>query len=372
MKSGGLIRKVINHIEKGFNFNKAKERHASGDMYEKLLKDLQASKNSGEFYTPRAITAFMAEILDPQLEDSVLDPACGTGGFLTSAIEYKRATYVKNAEDEKILQNSIYGIEKKPLPHLLCTTNMILHGIDIPIKIRHDNTLARPYTSWTPADRVDVILTNPPFGGTEEQGIESNFPSAFRTRETADLFMLLLIKLLKKNGRAAVVLPDGFMFGEGIKSAIKEKLLTDCNLHTIVRLPKSVFAPYTSISTNLLFFTKGEPTKEIWYYEQQLPEGVVAYNKSKPMKLKDLDTLKSWWGTAQDGFAGRVENEQAWKVSITDIQTRNYNLDIKNPHQVEQESYDPEELLANYNDLQKELADIRAQLKVILDDALSQ
>ncbi|WP_273777652.1 type I restriction-modification system subunit M [Acinetobacter sp. GSS19] len=372
MKSGGLIRKVINQIQKGFDFNKSKERHAFGDIYEQLLRDLQAAKNSGEFYTPRAVTSFMAQILDPQLGESILDPACGTGGFLTSAIEHVREHYVQNAEDEKVLQNSINGIEKKPLPHLLCTTNMILHGIDVPVKIRRDNTLARPYISWTPAERVDVILTNPPFGGTEEQGIEKNFPAKFQTRETADLFMVLLIQLLKANGRSAVVLPDGFMFGEGIKTAIKEKLMEDCNLHTIVRLPKSVFAPYTSISTNILFFTKGKPTEQIWFYEHQLPQGVKAYNKTKPIQLKEFDPLKVWWGHEADGFSSRVENEQAWKVSIEDIKARNYNLDIKNPHQAEEESKDPEELLKHYADLQDEIAVIRRQLKAILDEALSQ
>jgi type I restriction enzyme M protein len=334
MKSGGLIRKVINQIQKGFDFNKSKERHAFGDIYEQLLRDLQAAKNSGEFYTPRAVTTFMAQIVDPQLSESVLDPACGTGGFLTSAIEHKRENYVQTVEDEKVLQSSIYGIEKKPLPHLLCTTNMILHGIDVPVQIRRDNTLSYSLNYWDKNKRVDVILTNPPFGGTEEQGIEKNFPSKFQTRETADLFMVLIIQLLKAHGRAAVVLPDGFMFGEGIKTAIKEKLMEDCNLHTIVRLPKSVFAPYTPISTNILFFTKGKKTEHVWFYEHQLPPGVKAYNKTKPLQLKEFDTLKAWWGKESEGFASRVANEQAWKVSLQDIIDRGYNLVIKNPHQV--------------------------------------
>lgn len=372
MKSGGLIRKVINQIQKGFDFNKSKERHAFGDIYEQLLRDLQAAKNSGEFYTPRAVTTFMAQMIDPQLGESVLDPACGTGGFLTSAIEHKRENYVQTAEDEKILQNSIYGIEKKPLPHLLCTTNMILHGIDVPVQIRRDNTLSYPLISWGTDKRVDVVLTNPPFGGTEEQGIEKNFPSKFQTRETADLFMVLIIQLLKAHGRAAVVLPDGFMFGEGIKTVIKEKLIEDCNLHTIVRLPKSVFAPYTSISTNILFFTKGKKTKEVWFYEHQLPDGVKAYNKTKPLQLKEFDTLKAWWGVESDGFATRVVNEQAWKVSLQSIIDRNYNLDIKNPHLIEEDVKDPEELLAKYESLEAEVAKIRQQLKTILDEALGQ
>ncbi|QQV65445.1 type I restriction enzyme M protein [Acinetobacter junii] len=300
MKSGGLIRKVINQIQRGFDFNKSKERHAFGDIYEQLLRDLQAAKNSGEFYTPRAVTTFMAQMIDPQLGESVLDPACGTGGFLTSAIEHKRENYVQTAEDEKILQNSIYGIEKKPLPHLLCTTNMILHGIDVPVKIIRDNTLSYSLNHWVKEKRVDVVLTNPPFGGTEEQGIEKNFPSKFQTRETADLFMVLIIQLLKAHGRAAVVLPDGFMFGEGIKTAIKEKLMEDCNLHTIVRLPKSVFAPYTSISTNILFFTKGKKTEEVWFYEHQLPQGALLHKDLKgkaPLIEPNLRRNLGKWST---------------------------------------------------------------------------
>lgn len=372
MKSGTLLRQVIIKIEADLDFTKSKELHAFGDIYEQLLRDLQAAGNAGEFYTPRAVTNFMTEIIAPKLEESVFDPACGTGGFLTSAIDFKRKHFVKVAADEKILQNSIFGIEKKPLPHLLCTTNMILHGIDVPTQIRHDNTLSHPLISWGLNKRVDVILTNPPFGGIEEDGIEKNFPANFQTRETADLFMVLLMQLLKKNGRAAVVLPDGFMFGEGTKIAIKEKLMKDCNLHTIIRLPKTVFAPYTTISTNILFFTKGKETENVWFYEHQLPKGVKAYNKTKPIQLKEFDPIKAWWGNEADGFASRIENEQAWKVSLEDIIARNYNLDLKNPHQAEEEIKDPEELLTQYADLQAEISKIRNQLKIILDEALSQ
>lgn len=372
MKSGTLLRQVINKIEAELDFTKSKELHAFGDIYEQLLRDLQSAGNAGEFYTPRAVTKFMTEIIAPKLEESVFDPACGTGGFLTSTIEFKRKHFVKVPADEKILQQSIFGIEKKPLPHLLCTTNLILHGIDVPTQIRHDNTLAHPLISWGVDKRVDVILTNPPFGGIEEDGIENNFPAKFQTRETADLFMVLLIQLLKANGRAAVVLPDGFMFGEGIKTAIKEELMEKCNLHTIVRLPKSVFAPYTTISTNILFFTKGKKTEHVWFYEHQLPQGIKAYNKTKPIQLKEFDSLKAWWGNEADGFTSRVENEQAWKVSKQEILDRNYNLDIKNPHQAEEEVKDPKELLAQYADLQAEIIKIRNQLKTILDEALSQ
>lgn len=371
MKSGQLIRQVINKIQEGVDFNKAQERHLFGDMYEQLLKDLQNAGNAGEFYTPRAVTEFMVRMVNPKLGESVMDPACGTGGFLTCALEHIRKKDVKTVEDEQLLQQSIIGIEKKPLPHLLATTNMILHGIEVPNNIRHDNTLGRPLISWTPKERVDVVVTNPPFGGMEEDGIETNFPQAFRTRETADLFLVLIMQLLKPTGRAALVLPDGFLFGEGIKTRIKEKLLEDCNLHTIVRLPKSVFAPYTSISTNLLFFTKGAPTKDIWFYEHPLPEGVKAYNKTKPMRVEEFAVEEKWWGKEKDGFKKREETQYAWKVSIDAIKMRNYNLDIKNPHVGEQEINDPEEMLAFYAKQQTEIANLRNQLKQVLAQALS-
>jgi type I restriction enzyme M protein len=338
-------------------------------MYEQLLRDLQAAGNAGEFYTPRAITEFMVHMVNPKLGEKIMDPACGTGGFLTSAIEHIRKQYVKTVEDESILQASIHGVEKKPMPHLLCTTNMILHGVDVPSNIKHDNTLARPLTSWGPSERVDVIITNPPFGGNEEDGIETNFPTAFRTKETADLFLLLIMQLLKEGGRAALVLPDGFLFGEGIKTHIKEKLLQDCNLHTIVRLPKSVFAPYTSINTNLLFFTKGFPTKDIWFYEQQLPSGVKAYNKTKPMKVNDFEDLAKWWGKSKNNFKERKENNHAWRVSLEQIKERNYNLDCKNPHIKEEEVHDPELLLTQYAKNLEDINILRNNLKNILSEA---
>jgi type I restriction enzyme M protein len=371
MKSGQLIRQVINKIQEGVDFNKAQERHMFGDMYEQLLRDLQAAGNAGEFYTPRAVTEFMVSMVNPRLGEKVMDPACGTGGFLTCSIEHIRSQDVKTVEDEAVLQKSIHGVEKKPMPHLLCTTNMILHGIDVPSNIRHDNTLARPLISWTPQERVDVIVTNPPFGGNEEDGIETNFPAAFRTRETADLFLVLIMQLLKSGGRAALVLPDGFLFGEGIKTRIKEKLLEDCNLHTVVRLPNSVFAPYTSIKTNLLFFTKGTPTKDIWFYEHTLPTGVKAYNKGKPLKVEEFEPLAAWWGSAEDGFSARQETTQAWKVSLDEIKARNYNLDCKNPHVAEQANHDPELLLAQYQTIQQEISALRDELKNILAQALS-
>jgi type I restriction enzyme M protein len=301
--------------------------------------------------------------IDPKLGEIILDPACGTGGFLTCSIEHIRKKYVKTAKDEARLQKSIWAYEKKPLPHLLCTTNMILHGIDVPVQIKHDNTLARPLRDWGPKERVDVVVTNPPFGGMEEDGIESNFPSALRTRETADLFLALIMHVLKPGGRAAVVLPDGTLFGEGVKTRLKEKLLEECNLHTIVRLPNGVFSPYTSIKTNILFFTKGEPTKHVWYYEHPYPEGYKSYSKTKPLRIEEFDVEKKWWEK-------RKASERAWKVSAKDIRERGFNLDIKNPNSPDDGPGDPDELLAAYKQLQGEVAEVRDKLRDELASAL--
>jgi len=375
MKSGTLIRQVINKICE-INFNNTEDRHTFGSIYEQILKDLQSAGNAGEFYTPRAVTQFIVNRVDPQLKESVLDPACGTGGFLACTIDHKRASYVKSAKDEEALINSIHGVEKKALPHMLCTTNMILHGIDVPIQIEHDNMLSRrSYVDYGEKDRVNVIVTNPPFGGMEEDGIENQFPATYRTRETADLFMTLVIKLLKSHGRAAVVLPDGFLFGEGMKTRLKQDLLEKCNLHTIVRLPNGVFAPYTGIKTNILFFTKKpeseQPgTKTVWYYEHPYPEGVNSYNKTKPMRFEEFETEIKWWGKEEDAFKTRKGNEYAWQVSIDEIIARNYNLDIKNPHVGEQINHDPEQLLADYQQQQTEIQNLRDQLKDILTNAL--
>lgn len=362
MKSGTLIRQVINKINE-MDFNSSKDRHLFNDIYEKILKDLQSAGNSGEYYTPRAVTQFMVDMVDPRLGEKTLDPACGTGGFLVCAIENIRKKCVKNVGDEEILQQSITGVEKKALPHLLCSTNMMLHEIDVPLQIKHDNTLARPLRDYGPKDRVDVVVTNPPFGGMEEDGIETNFPKAFRTRETADLFLMLIMHILKDGGRAGIVLPDGTLFGEGVKTRIKEKLLTECNLHTIVRLPNGVFNPYTGIKTNLLFFTKGEPTKEIWYYEHPYPPGVKSYNKTKPMRIEEFKPEKKWWGN-------RKENEFAWKVSAKEIKANNFNLDIKNPNALKPENGDPDKLLSEYKMLLGEINDTRDALKKELMDAL--
>ncbi|MFO0682230.1 MAG: class I SAM-dependent DNA methyltransferase [Sandaracinus sp.] len=362
MKSGTLLRQVVNKLNE-IDFNRASDRHEFGDVYEKLLSDLQNAGNAGEFYTPRAVTQFIVDQVDPQLGEKILDPACGTGGFLSCAIEHVRKKHVKSTKDEAKLQASIFGVEKKPLPHLLCVTNMMFHGIEVPSNIKHDNTLARPLRDYGPKDRVDVILTNPPFGGMEEDGIENNFPATFRTRETADLFLVLIMTLLRPGGRAALVLPDGTLFGEGIKTRIKEKLLEDCNLHTIVRLPKGVFAPYTGIKTNLLFFTKGEPTKNVWFYEHPYPAGAKSYSKTKPLRIEEFAPEKKWWGK-------RKETDRAWKVSIEDIKARGYNLDIKNPRAVDDGPGDPDELLKEYQEAAAEAAKLRAQLRDELRKAL--
>ncbi len=368
MKNGTLLRQVINKLNE-IDFTDSNERHLFGDLYEQILKDLQSAGNAGEFYTPRAITKFIVAVTDPKLGESIMDPACGTGGFLACAFDHVKANYVKTADDHQTLQQQIFGVEKKQLPHLLCTTNMMLHGIEVPVQIRHGNTLNKPLSSWD--EQVDVIITNPPFGGTEEDGIEKNFPSEFQTRETADLFLQLIIEVLATKGRAAVVLPDGTLFGEGVKTKIKKMLMDECNLHTIVRLPNGVFNPYTGIKTNILFFTKGTPTKDVWFYEHPYPAGVKNYNKTKPMKFEEFETELEWWGNEADGFASRVENEQAWKVSIEDIIARNYNLDIKNPHVGEVISHDPQELLSDYAKQQADIQALRDQLKGILSAALS-
>ena len=368
MKSGHLMRQVINKIVAGLDFNKAQDRHLFGDLYEQILRDLQNAGNAGEYYTPRPVTQFMVDRVAPRLGEKIMDPACGTGGFLTCAIESVRKHHVKTVEDEQRLQASIFGVEKKPLPHLLCTTNMILHGIDVPTSVRHDNTLSRPLRDYGPRDRVDVIVTNPPFGGMEEDGIENNFPATFRTRETADLFLVLIMHLLKDGGRAAVVLPDGTLFGEGIKTRIKEQLLETCNLHTVVRLPNGVFNPYTGIKTNLLFFTKGAPTQNVWFYEHPYPAGYKSYSKTRPMRIEEFEAEKAWWGGVDR--SSRVENEFAWKVGAAEIKARNYNLDIKNPHSPDAISHDPDELLADYAALQVRIGETRSQLRAVLADAL--
>lgn len=362
MKNGTLLRQVVNKINQDIDYNSVETRHLFGDIYEQILRDLQNAGNAGEYYTPRAVTQFAIEMVDPRLGEVVLDPACGTGGFLTGAFEHLKKQ-VKNPTELKALKNSIKGVEKKPLPHVLCATNMMVHGIEVPSNIINDNTLAKPLRDYGKSDQVDVIITNPPFGGIEEDGIENNFPAEYRTKETADLFLLLVMELLTDGGRAAIVLPDGTLFGEGVKTKIKKKMLEECNLHTIVRLPKSVFAPYTPIATNVLFLTKGEPTRDVWYFEHKLPEGVKAYSKTKPMRLEEFEVEKTWW-------SNRRETQQAWKVSAAAIAKNGYNLDIKNPNSPDEVLEDPDELLNLYRAALEQRLQIQQKLKDQFRDLL--
>lgn len=327
MKSGIHLRQVINKLNE-INFNNSKDLHLFGQIYETFLSELQSAGTLGEFYTPRAVTQFMTEMVNAAHGETVLDPACGTGGFLTAVIEHLKTTANTVTEREAIAHN-VRGWEYKPLPYMLANTNMILHDIITP-NIQFGDSLQRPLSEYTHKDRVDVIIANPPFGGVVSNNNENNFPQTYRTKESADLFLILIIHLLKEGGRSAIVLPDGSLTGDGVKQRIRQKLLEDCNLHTIVRLPNSVFQPYASVATNLLFFTKGEPTQNIWYYEHKLPESYKSYSKTKPIQIAEFDSLKSWW-------TNREANEQAWQVGIDTIKANSYNLDIKNPHRPEEE-----------------------------------
>jgi type I restriction enzyme M protein len=336
MKSGINIRKALNKLNE-LDFNITKDRHAFGEIYENILKELQSAGKSGEFYTPRAITQFITDIINPQKGEKILDPACGTGGYLTCAVEHLKKQ-ANTIEERKAIEDNIMGWEYKPLPYLLATTNLILHDIEIP-NIRFGDALDQPLQNFTERHRVNVILANPPFGGIVANNNENNFPQTYRTKESADLFLILMIQLLKQGGRAGIVLPDGSLTGDGVKQRIREKLLKDCNLHTIIRLPNSVFQPYATVATNLLFFEKGRRTKEIWYYEHRLPEGQKAYSKTKPIQLKEFEPIKAWWNN-------RAESDVAWKVNIQTIEERNYDLDIKNPNKQEEEhEYSTQELM---------------------------
>lgn len=381
MKSGINIRKVCNKLNE-IDFNSTEDRHLFGDLYEGILKELQSAGDSGEFYTPRAVTQFMTEMVNPRLGEIVFDPACGTGGFLVNAIEHIRQREVNSVEDRLTLQKTIRGCEYKPLPYELALTNLILHDIEVP-NIEYGDSLGQEYSSIRDRDRVDVILANPPFGGTVANGNEGNFPANFRTRESADLFLVLIVNLLKTNGRAALVLPDGSLTGEGVKQRVRQKLLEDCDLHTIVRLPNSVFQPYATVATNLLFFEKkrttglaapesdlplfanGEAkltdryaTREIWYYEHRLPEGQKSYSKTKTIQAREFEPLKAWW-------TDRTETDQAWRVPIETIIERGFDLDIKNPNKkAEEHTQTSEEILDLLTVSMERSKEILAGLKV--------
>jgi type I restriction enzyme M protein len=358
MKSGTLMLGVIEKLDETVDFHDFKTRQHLGDIYEQVLNDLRSAGNAGEFYTPRAITKFMVQMVNPRLKkrEVVLDPACGTGGFLTATIGHFEAQVTKKsgAEDRKAIAACIRGMEKKQLPHLLCVTNMLLHGIEVPSQIEHRNTLAIGWNNWQLTERVDCVITNPPFGGLEDEGVGADYPSDLRTRETADMFLTLIVKkLLKDKGRGAIVLPDGTLFGEGVKSKVKELLLRECNLHTIIRLPNGVFNPYAGIKTNLLFFTKGKPTETIWFYEHRYPEGQRSYSKTKPLGLEELQPIVEWWGNERGGFKDRVETDQAWKINFK--QRRQEALAKAQPY------WDQADSLTNQaSDLNEELKRLRA------------
>lgn len=326
MKSGYAVRKVINQLNK-FDFNNSDDRHIFGTIYESILVELRDAGNKGEYYTPRAITQLMTQMTNPRLGEHVLDPAAGTGGFLSAAIDHIRDNEVHSLDDEATLQKSISGWEYKPVAFVLGLTNLILHGLDVP-DWHYIDSLKVEYNSIGPRQQVGVILANPPFGAGIAEGVETNFPKSYRCRESADLFVILMIQLLKPGGRCAIVLPDGCITGDGYKERIREKLLTDCNLHTIVRLPQSTFHPAT-VSTNLLFFEKGTPTKEIWYYEHRLTEGQKSYSKTKTIQFDEFAPMIVWWDK-------RVENEVAWKVKVGDLK-KGFDLDVKNPTSLVQE-----------------------------------
>lgn len=358
MKNGTLLRQVINEINKT-DFNINTERHEFNDIYESMLSELQSAGSAGEFYTPRPVTEFVVEMVNPKVNERVLDFACGTGGFLTCTIEhYEKTGQINSADDVESIEKNIQGIEKKQLPYALCMTNLLLHGVDIP-NIEHRNSLTGEVSGFSDKNQVDVIVTNPPYGGIEEDGVSSNFAKEYQTKETADLFMALLMEKLSDKGRAGIVLPDSILFGDGVKNNIKSRLLKEFNLHTIVRLPEGVFAPYTSITTNLLFFNKDpKGTKEIWYYELELPDGLARFTKTNPIKRHHFDKVRQWWNN-------RVENEQAWLVKVEDI--KNYNLDIKNPNKIDEtESYTIEEIIDKMKTITKDNEEILSKLEGLL------
>lgn len=362
MVSGYLLRDIINKVD-SIDFASNDEISTLGHLYESMLKEMRDDAgDAGEFYTPRPVVRFMVEAVNPRLGETVLDPACGTGGFLVEAFEHLRKQ-VEKVEDREILQGeSIFGGEAKPLPYLMAQMNLILHGLEAP-RIDPLNSLRFPLREIGDRDRVDVLLTNPPFGGEEERGIQNNFPADRQTSETALLFLQLIMRKLRrqpKGGRAAVVVPNGTLFAGGVAARIKEELLKEFNLHTVVRLPNGVFAPYTSIPSNLLFFDRSGSTEEVWYYEQPLPEGRKNYTKTKPMRYEEFADLLAWWNE-------REENEHAWKVGAEDILENGCNLDVKNPHSKEELVHlPPEELAESILQKERRIAEIVEEIRQTL------
>lgn len=368
MKDGVYLKQIISLVDE-IDFGDIKESHAFGEIYETILKKLQSAGSAGEFYTPRAVTRFMAKMIQPKLGEKMADFACGTGGFLTSWLgELKEQ--IKSTDDQNKYDDSIYAIEKKQLPYLLCITNMLLHDVEVP-KVYHKNSLTYNLLDYTERDKFDVILMNPPYGGHEKASVQGYFPQDLASSETADLFMAVILYRLKKNGRAAVVLPDGFLFGnDGAKLALKKKLLTEFNLHTIIRLPGSVFAPYTSITTNLLFFDNTQPTKETWFYRVDIPSDRKHFSMTKPMELEHFADTIEWWNNRQEIIID--DAPKAKKFTAEEIEENGYNLDLCGfPHQ-EEEILPPDELIAAYqakrSALNKKIDDVLANIEKMLEE----
>lgn len=366
MKNGILLRQVINIIDE-IKFTNSNEKHEFNEIYETMLKELQSAGNAGEFYTPRPVTNFMVEMINPSLKDKTADFACGTGGFLTSTLDYLK-NQVKTVEDKELYDNSIYGIEKKSLPYLLCITNLLLHDIDEP-NIEHRNSFDRNVKDYKENEKYNVVLMNPPYGGHEVKNIQANFPSNLRGSETFDLFMTLIMYRLKQDGRCAVILPDGFLFGvDNTKVNIKEKLLKDFNLHTIVRMPSSVFAPYTSITTNILFFDKTKPTDKVWFYRMDMPEGYKNFSKTKPILNKHFDDVRAWWNDRKEIIDKKESEEQTTTYkskyyTIKEIIDNGYNIDLCGYPHKEEIILEPKELIEQY---QEQRASLNAEIDKIL------
>lgn len=381
MKDGVLLRQVINVIDK-LDLGDYEESHAFGEIYESILKEMQSAGSAGEFYTPRALTDFMANIIDPKVGEKMADFACGTGGFITSwlkALEKK----VKTVEDQEEYLKSIYGIEKKQFPYMLCVTNMLLHGIDSP-HVMHDNSLTKDVLNYTDEDKFDVILMNPPYGGNEKNDTKQHFPSDLRSSETADLFMVLIMYRLANGGRAAVILPDGFLFGtDNAKLAIKEKLLREFNLHTIIRLPGSIFAPYTSIATNIIFFNKekaegaeeGFCTKNTWFYRLDMPEGYKHFSKTKPMRAEHCQPIIDWWNNRQEIIDSENNDEKSRCFTAQQLLDIDCNFDQCKFPKEEEEILPPAELLSDYykkratleHEIDKTLSEIQKILGITIE-----
>jgi type I restriction enzyme M protein len=364
MKDGILLRQVVNTIDSAVDFTEYKERHAFGEIYETILKDLQSAGNAGEFYTPRAVTDFMAQMVAPKLGERVADFACGTGGFLTSALKILDAQ-VETPDDRDVYSRSVYGVEKKQLPYLLCVTNMLLHDIDNP-EIYHDNSLEHDVRDWRHKEdgQFDVVLMNPPYGGSEKISVQNNFPMALRSSETADLFLSLILYRLKKGGRAAVIIPDGFLFGQdAAKVEIKRRLVEENNLHTIVRMPQSVFAPYTSITTNILFFDSTKKSEGVWFYRMDMPEGYKHFSKTKPIRLEHFNDVKDWWSDRRE-----IEIDGSPKAKFytpDELRDSGWNFDLCGyPHE-EEVILPPDELIRDYKAR-------RATLDAQIDNKLTQ